>query len=64
MGKTVTAMFDYRGDDPSDLWFSAGDRILITEEVNSEWLKGRPSGMTSQRNVHEGLFPRNFIQAD
>lgn len=63
MGKTVTALFDYRGEDPSDLWFSAGDRILVTEETNSEWLKGRHAGM-SQRNLHEGIFPRSFVQVD
>uniref|UniRef100_A0A914VY37 SH3 domain-containing protein n=1 Tax=Plectus sambesii TaxID=2011161 RepID=A0A914VY37_9BILA len=64
VGKIVTALFEYRGDDSSDLWFNAGDRILVTEETNSDWLKGRHDGAAGQRNAHVGIFPRSYVQAD
>ena len=50
----VTALHDFTGQVDSDLTFSAGQVIEVTEKLNEEWLKGRLDGK-------EGEFPIAFV---
>ncbi|KAI5306503.1 hypothetical protein KEM56_000591, partial [Ascosphaera pollenicola] len=55
--ETVTALYDYAAQAPTDISFSAGDVIEIvqrTDNVN-EWWMGRIHGQTGQ-------FPANYVQ--
>ncbi|XP_041125892.1 SH3 domain-containing protein 19 [Polyodon spathula] len=49
------ALYDFAGQTNEDLSFLKGDRILITEKVDSEWYRGRLNGK-------EGIFPAVFVE--
>uniref|UniRef100_A0A4W3I5G3 SH3 domain-containing protein n=2 Tax=Callorhinchus milii TaxID=7868 RepID=A0A4W3I5G3_CALMI len=49
------ALYDFKAEDPDDLSFKQGDRILIMEQLDAEWYKGKLNG-------HEGIFPTAFVQ--
>ncbi|GAA5987018.1 hypothetical protein JCM11641_004420 [Rhodosporidiobolus odoratus] len=49
------AVWDYHATQPDDLPFSAGDVIVIEEEVNGDWWKGSLNGRS-------GLFPSNHVE--
>ncbi|KAG0209334.1 hypothetical protein BGX33_005676 [Mortierella sp. NVP41] len=54
---TVTALYDYKGEQPTDLSFRKGDRITVvkkTESLNDWW--------TGKLNGREGSFPANYVQ--
>lgn len=51
---STTALYDYKGDTPRELSFSAGDEIQVTSRFNDEWLEGRIGKA-------EGLFPANYV---
>ncbi|WOO82593.1 Protein kinase C and casein kinase substrate in neurons 2 protein [Vanrija pseudolonga] len=57
------AIWDYAGTEHDDLAFRAGDEIIIDEEVNANWYRGRvvPSGEKGPRDK-VGLFPSNYIE--
>jgi hypothetical protein len=60
----ATALWDYgQGGDDDDLAFKEGDTVIIDEEVNDEWLRGRtiPKGRTAPL-PKSGLFPSNYVQ--
>ncbi|CAK9779446.1 hypothetical protein CC85DRAFT_289398 [Cutaneotrichosporon oleaginosum] len=60
----ATALWDYgQGGDADDLAFKEGDTVVIDEEVNDEWLRGRtiPKGHSTPL-PKSGLFPSNYIQ--
>ncbi|BEJ16630.1 hypothetical protein CspHIS471_0600310 [Cutaneotrichosporon sp. HIS471] len=60
----ATALWEYgQGGDDDDLAFKEGDTVIIDEEVNDEWLRGRtiPRGRTMPL-PQSGLFPRNYVQ--
>ncbi|KAG0259725.1 hypothetical protein BGZ95_004595, partial [Linnemannia exigua] len=53
----VTALYDYTGEQATDLSFSKGDRITVvrkTESTNDWW--------TGKLNGREGSFPANYVQ--
>eukprot|EP01118_Nematostelium_gracile_P015370 TRINITY_DN6148_c0_g1_i1.p1 TRINITY_DN6148_c0_g1~~TRINITY_DN6148_c0_g1_i1.p1 ORF type:complete len:362 (-),score=110.18 TRINITY_DN6148_c0_g1_i1:11-1018(-) len=51
-----TALYDFAGDQPTDLPFYAGDVIQITvEDDGSGWLTGQLNGRT-------GIFPSSYVQ--
>jgi len=57
-GPTCTALYDYPGEQPEDLTFSAGDVINVTKEDDgSGWIEGEIRGRT-------GIFPSSYIQMD
>lgn len=62
----ATALWDYgqgaSGDD-DDLTLAAGDTIIIDEEINDEWMRGRtiPQGR-SMPLAKQGLFPSNYVE--
>ncbi|XP_041116250.1 SH3 domain-containing protein 19 isoform X2 [Polyodon spathula] len=49
------AFYDFAGQTNEDLSFLKGDRILITEKVDSDWYRGRLNGK-------EGIFPAIFVE--
>ncbi|KAL0136795.1 hypothetical protein V8B55DRAFT_1542610 [Mucor lusitanicus] len=49
------ALYDYSGDNPSDLTIRRGDIIQLTELINDDWWKGTLNGKT-------GIFPRNYVK--
>ncbi|XP_078068608.1 SH3 domain-containing protein 19 isoform X1 [Mustelus asterias] len=49
------ALYDFKAESADDLPFNRGDRILITEQLDSEWCKGKLNG-------REGTFPTVFVQ--
>ncbi|KAF9152743.1 hypothetical protein BG015_004798 [Linnemannia schmuckeri] len=53
----VTALYDYTGEQPTDLSFSKGDRITVVKKTEStnDWWTGRLNG-------REGTFPANYVQ--
>lgn len=53
----VTALYDFAGEQPTDLSFSKGDRIAVVKKTRStnDWWTGRLSGK-------EGSFPANYVQ--
>ncbi|EJT53114.1 actin filament organization-related protein [Trichosporon asahii var. asahii CBS 8904] len=62
--KRATALWDYgQNGDEDDLVFSAGDTIIIDEEENENWCRGRtiPKGRTVPL-PKKGLFPANYVQ--
>lgn len=53
------ALWDYGGSDPDDLHFRQGDTVIIDEEVNKEWFRGRLVGGSMEKG---GLFPSNYVE--
>lgn len=55
-GRTVTALYDYAGENEGDLVFSEGDVITILDDSDPDgWYQGELNGVT-------GYFPNNYIQ--
>ncbi|XP_014254626.1 SH3 domain-containing protein 19 isoform X1 [Cimex lectularius] len=48
------ALYDFASTHPDDLPFKAGDKIVLTEQVSEEWLKGKLDGK-------EGIFPKSYV---
>ncbi|CAD6575714.1 MAG: hypothetical protein TREMPRED_001477 [Tremellales sp. Tagirdzhanova-0007] len=57
------ALWDYHGTEGDDLAFKAGDTIMIDEEVNEQWYRGRvvPQGQMYPLD-RSGLFPSNYVE--
>ncbi|KAG9067730.1 hypothetical protein KI688_011317 [Linnemannia hyalina] len=53
----VTALYDFAGEQPTDLSFSKGDRITVVKKTGStnDWWTGRLNG-------RDGAFPANYVQ--
>lgn len=51
----MTAIHDYPGENPDDLSFKTGDKIRVTERIDSDWLMGEYNGK-------QGLFPASFVE--
>ncbi|XP_067848225.1 SH3 domain-containing protein 19 isoform X2 [Heptranchias perlo] len=49
------ALYDFKAEAVDDLPFKRGDRILIIEQLDSKWCKGKLNG-------REGTFPTAFVQ--
>nr|XP_020849757.1 SH3 domain-containing protein 19 isoform X2 [Phascolarctos cinereus] len=54
-GEWCEALHDFTAETNEDLPFKKGDRILITEHLDSDWYRGR-------LNSTEGIFPAVFVQ--
>ncbi|XP_065537623.1 SH3 domain-containing YSC84-like protein 1 isoform X3 [Lathamus discolor] len=52
----VTALYSFEGQQPGDLTFKAGDKIMVTTKTDSQfdWWEGRVGGQT-------GIFPANYV---
>ncbi|OCF41898.1 hypothetical protein I317_04308 [Kwoniella heveanensis CBS 569] len=57
------ALWDFNGTEGDDLQFRSGDIIVIDEEVNEQWYRGRviPQGHNAPL-PRSGLFPSNYIE--
>nr|XP_019011020.1 uncharacterized protein I206_04328 [Kwoniella pini CBS 10737]OCF49801.1 hypothetical protein I206_04328 [Kwoniella pini CBS 10737] len=57
------ALWDFNGTEGDDLQFRSGDIIVVDEEVNEQWYRGRviPKGHTVAL-PRSGLFPSNYIE--
>lgn len=51
------ALWDYQGGEADDLQFRSGDTIIIDEEVNDQWFRGRVEGAPKT-----GLFPATYVE--
>ncbi|XP_015335515.1 SH3 domain-containing YSC84-like protein 1 isoform X4 [Marmota marmota marmota] len=52
----VTALYSFEGQQPGDLNFQAGDKIIVTSKTDShfDWWEGNLRGQT-------GIFPANYV---
>lgn len=52
----VTALYSFEGQQPGDLTFKAGDKIMVTTKTDSQfdWWEGRVGEQT-------GIFPANYV---
>nr|ODN74263.1 hypothetical protein L203_06640 [Cryptococcus depauperatus CBS 7841] len=57
------ALWDFNGTEAEDLQFRSGDIIIVDEEVNEQWSRGRvvPAGHNAPL-PRLGLFPSNYIE--
>jgi len=56
-GTQARALYDYQGEQSTDLSFSAGDTIIITQDDDgSGWTKGQDA------HGSEGIFPTSYIE--
>ncbi|WKY01490.1 hypothetical protein Q1695_015473 [Nippostrongylus brasiliensis] len=60
-GRMVTAIADHCTDDPTMLYFSKGDRIIIVEDVDHYWYRGKVEGF---KTLPAGLFPKAIVKED
>jgi hypothetical protein len=51
------ALWDYSGTEADDLQFNQGQTIIIDDEVNDQWCRGRVEG-----EGRTGLFPSNYVE--
>lgn len=56
------ALWDYSGSEADDLQFRQGDIIIIDEEVNEQWYRGRVQPPHGAPNEKGGLFPSNYVE--
>ena len=49
------ALFDFDGQNPNELTFTAGAAIDLIDRVDSEWLRGNVGS-------EEGIFPASFVE--
>ncbi|XAO22554.1 hypothetical protein I312_101327 [Cryptococcus bacillisporus CA1280] len=61
--RRAKALWDFSGTETDDLQFRSGDTIIIDEEVNDQWSRGRviPNGH-SLPLPRSGLFPSNYVE--
>ncbi|ODN94170.1 hypothetical protein L198_05021 [Cryptococcus wingfieldii CBS 7118] len=57
------ALWDFSGTQADDLQFRSGDILIIDEEVNDQWSRGRviPNGHHAPL-PRSGLFPSNYVE--
>ncbi|WVQ72370.1 hypothetical protein IAR50_001922 [Cryptococcus sp. DSM 104548] len=57
------ALWDFSGTQADDLQFRSGDVLIIDEEVNDQWSRGRviPNGHHAPL-PRSGLFPSNYVE--
>ncbi|KAK6744881.1 hypothetical protein RB195_011540 [Necator americanus] len=58
-GRVVTAIADHCTDDPTLLYFSKGDKIIIVEDVDNYWYRGKVEGF---KTLPAGLFPKALVK--
>lgn len=56
---SAEALHDFSSKEAGDLSFVAGERIVLLERLNDEWLRGRLDG---PRAGPEGIFPANYVR--
>lgn len=56
-GKIYIAEYDFAGEQEEDLSFSEKDKILLLEELDENWWRGRLLSSGA-----EGVFPKGFVK--
>ncbi|XP_067948213.1 cytoplasmic protein NCK2-like isoform X2 [Watersipora subatra] len=56
IGSTVTAKYSYIAQQPDELSFSKGDKVIVIEQSNDGWWKGT-------KDSEKGWFPSNYVEA-
>ncbi|KAJ8606599.1 hypothetical protein MRB53_040828 [Persea americana] len=54
----VEAMYAYTGTSHDDLSFKQGDRITVTEYINSDWWRGQLNGVPRKRGLRKSSTNR------
>lgn len=53
------ALYDYQAQRDDELSFKAGDIIIVADQSDGEWWKGR---LQKDKNAVDALFPGNYVQ--
>jgi len=54
--KKANGLYDFNGQDPSELSFATGEELVIVQDIGGGWLKAK------NRYGKEGLIPGNYVQ--
>ncbi|KAJ5078752.1 putative growth protein (boi2) [Anaeramoeba ignava] len=57
INQKAIARFNYASTDPKVLFFNENDEIIINEQINKKWVKGK-----LVKNNIEGIFPLNYVK--
>lgn len=55
---TAEAQWAFKGSEPGDLSFAAGDVVEVVEKVKDDWWRGRVAGQAGD----VGLFPSSYVK--
>uniref|UniRef100_A0A0R3RTX3 Intersectin-1 n=1 Tax=Elaeophora elaphi TaxID=1147741 RepID=A0A0R3RTX3_9BILA len=53
------ALYDYQAQRDDELSFKAGDIIIVSDQSDGEWWKGR---LLNDKSTTDALFPGNYVQ--
>lgn len=53
------ALYDYQAQRDDELSFKVGDIIIVTDQSDGEWWKGR---LLNDKSNTDALFPGNYVQ--
>jgi hypothetical protein len=60
ISRYVTAIFDFEGENSSELSIQIGDLIRITKEIDIGWSEGTIEN--GERKGRYGMFPNNYVE--
>ena len=57
--RRVKAKYDFRPQDFNEIRFSKGDEILVLDDSDANWWRGRT---TREDKFYVGIFPKNYVE--